>query len=91
LSAPGEVGSGKFGTPCERMHRVNPSSSCWSWFWGWSWVGWPTELNELDELGELDPQATISVEVAMAAAIHAVRSHVQRCRCVFRMLSLGFI
>ena len=65
LNSRGEVvGSGKLGTPCERMQSANLTASCCA-CWIWAWVGWPPELDELDEL---EPQAAITVAAAIAAA-----------------------
>ena len=45
LNAWGEVvGSGKLGTPCERMQSANLTASCCSCCI-WAWVGWPPELD----------------------------------------------
>ena len=64
MNSPGEVGSGKSGTPCERMHRANPTASRWNCCI-WAWVGGSPELGER---GEFEPQAAISVVAATAAA-----------------------
>ena len=61
LNSWGEVGSGKFGTPCERMQPANLAASCWNCCI-WGWVGGPAEL------GELEPRAAIIVAAAIAAA-----------------------
>ena len=61
LNSRGEVvGSGKFGTPCERMQSEKLTASCCAW----AVVGWPSVV---DELGELEPQAAIAVATAIAA------------------------
>jgi hypothetical protein len=62
--------SGKFDTPCERMQRAKFSTSCWAW--AWFGLVWPPELDELDELGELEPHAAIAVAAAIAAAVRTV-------------------
>ena len=35
--------------------------------WTWAWVGWSPALDVVDVLGELDPQAAITVAAAIAA------------------------
>jgi hypothetical protein len=61
LNCWGEVGSGKLGTPCERMHRANLTASrcpCRSW----ARVGAPAELDALE------PKPAVTVAAAIAAA-----------------------
>ena len=64
LNSWGEVGSGKLGTPCERTQPAKLTASCRAW----AYVRWPPELDELDELGEFEPQAAIIAAAAIAAA-----------------------
>jgi hypothetical protein len=61
LNSRGDVGSGKFGTPCERMHPANLTAFCCPCCI-WASVGAPAEL------GELEPRAAITVAAAIAAA-----------------------
>ena len=67
LNSWGEVvGSGKSDTPWERTQSANLTAACWPWRI-WAWVGEPG-LDEVDELGDFDPHAAITVATAMAAA-----------------------
>ena len=61
LNSRGEVGSGKFDTPCERMQRANLTASCWNW----ACVTRPTEL---DGLREFEPHAAITATAITARA-----------------------
>ena len=61
------VGSGRLGTPCERMQSANLTAAC-SICCLWAEVDGAPELDALDELGELEPHAAITVEAAIAAA-----------------------
>ena len=61
------VGSGKSDTPWERMQSANLTASCCI-CWSCAWVGGSPVLDVLDELGELEPQAAITVAAAIAAA-----------------------
>ena len=79
------VGSGKFGTPCERMQRAK--ASCWEF----------VDPPAFDELpGPVDdglpPHAAVSrarpAVAMMAAALRAVRGHARRGRRVTRLLWL---
>ena|SRR6516165_9594098 len=47
--------------------------------WTWAWVGWSPALDVVDVLGELDPQAAITVAAAIAAAA------IDRCDVVLDM------
>ena len=66
------VGSGKLGTPCERMQRAKLSPCCWAS----DWLALELELPERSELGgELEPQAAIATAASAAtAAAQAFRS-----------------
>ena len=60
MNSRGEVGSGKPGTPCERMHSANLTASCCPCFI-WAEVGAPAELDELEA------KAAVTVAAAIAA------------------------
>jgi hypothetical protein len=64
------------------MQRAKFSMSCWAW--AWLALVWPPEL---DELGELEPHAAITVAAAIAAAVRAVGGHARRGRRMTQVLS----
>ena len=51
------------GTPRAPMQPANRTASCCAW----AWVRRPPELGGLDELGDVDPHAAITVARAIAA------------------------
>jgi hypothetical protein len=60
------LGSGKSAMPCERMQSANLTAAC-SLCCLWAEVDGAPELDALDELGELEPHAAITVAAAIAA------------------------
>ena len=58
--------SGKFDTPCERMHRAKFSVSCVAW----AWLGSVRPL-EVDEAGAPEPHAPMNVATIADADLHA--------------------
>jgi plasmid stabilization system protein ParE len=48
----------------------------------------PPELDELDELGELEPHAAITVAAAIAAAVRELGDHARCGRRMMRVRSL---
>jgi hypothetical protein len=69
LNSWGEVGSGRLGTPWERMQRAKRTAACWACR-SWAWVDAPPEADpgEFVELAELEPQAAIRNAATIAAA-----------------------